>query len=107
MQVNLMQDEDPADGEVNFRLSLDDALAAVKAKSSSGIAATPAGEKLPPRRILQTKKPVKIQCHTRIFSVGEISVMRSSFECRFDLYMYWPEQVQLHNLYYKIWLTVT
>ena len=94
MQVSLMPEAAAEDGEVNYRLSLDDALAAEKAMSSSGIAATPAGKlKLPPRRIPQEKKPVKIHCHTRIFCVGEISAVRSTFECRFDLYVHWPEQV--------------
>jgi len=103
MQVSLMPEAAAEDGEVNYRLSLDDALAAEKAMSSSGIAATPAGKlKLPPRRIPQEKKPVKIHCHTRIFCVGEISAVRSTFECRFDLYVHWPEQVKQKDVIHEL-----
>jgi len=40
------------------------------------------------------QRPVKILCHARVFSLARVDALHSTFECRFDLYLAWPEQVE-------------
>ena len=77
MKVNLHRGEGPV-GEVQYSVRLG-----------------PSGDEEDP--VLLPREPgkvCKIHTHVRIFTVGEISAARSSFECRFDLYLSWPEQVE-------------
>ena len=70
MKVSLQREEGP-EGGVQYSVRLGDE-----------------DEETPPVFVPRDPgKVVKIHSHVRIFSVSEISTMRSSFECRFDLYL--------------------
>ena len=87
MQVNLVRGEGP-NGQVNYTVKMGD-----DPVSGAGGHALMEEEDVP-KLLPQAGKPVKIHTHTRIFSIGDISVMNSTFECRFDLYLNWPEQIE-------------
>jgi hypothetical protein len=78
MRVNLQRGEGP-EGQVSYSVQL-------------GPQAYDVEDPVPIPR--EPGKVAKIHAHVRIFSIAEISAVRNSFECRFDLYLSWPEQLE-------------